>query len=168
MGKLWRADNLYSFLYWTNLFLYEYDKLKHSSIERSFHSSRSFFPPFPFSATFQEQKEVGYNPGCERTGDLGPAAENSLFVLPASAEADPRIQAHHCPSVGSQTQQLSRWSAGKRVAGASPWTTDCAAQYSASLGCVLCCAIPADLYRGCMQVLLLLWSLKLVGLCSIW
>lgn len=125
MGKLWRADNLYSFLYWTNLFLYEYDKLKHSSIERSFHSSRSFFPPFPFSATFQEQKEVGYNPGCERTGDLGPAAENSLFVLPASAEADPRLQAHHCPSVGSQTQQLSRWSTGKRVAGASPWTTDC-------------------------------------------
>lgn len=58
MGKLWRADNLYSFLHSTNLFLSEDDKFKHPSIGRSFHLSGIFLTLFPFPALFTFKKKL--------------------------------------------------------------------------------------------------------------
>lgn len=82
---------MYSFLYRTKLLLCEYDKLKHSSIGRSFHSSGFFSPLFQSSITSQVQKEVGHNPGYENGVVVaGQTRANFQFGLCSDRARGPR------------------------------------------------------------------------------
>lgn len=148
MGKLWRADNLYSFLYRTDLFLYEYDKWKHSSIGRSFHSSGFFFPPFPFSATFWDQKEVGHNPDYEnKVVDVGQATKNFQFGGPQPAVTEHGGATGHHPAAGQQSSWFLM-DHGTRVASVSvhPTCWPAALWSSPQPGLVHSCTTPVDLY----------------------
>lgn len=106
MGKLWRADNLYSFLHRTNLFLSEDDKFKHSSIGRSFHLSGIFPTLFQFPALFKFRKKLvtalTMKMGCRcRSGNKtlpvrGPrACSNRAWGPSAGHQGQERLE---CPS----------------------------------------------------------------------
>jgi len=143
MGKLWRADNLYSFLYRTNLFLYEYDKLKHASIGRGFHSSRSFFPTFPFSATSQQQKGGVL---LLATGK-GLQAWGGWQISGCAPHPQPRLPTWAPLAHGSARGSWGRWERG-------------------AVGMALCalrCCSCRFTHRERVQVVLLIGSLKVVA-----
>lgn len=74
---------MYSFLYRTNLFWYEYDKLKHASIGRGFHSSRSFFPNLSIFCHISAAKRSHSAPGCRRRA-TGPGWMADLWLCTTS------------------------------------------------------------------------------------